>query len=101
MGRAIRSRFCSSVSGTKFSLFNSWSFTRGPALDALFVFWPLENRIHKNSRFMHLIGVELAELDELFDFGADVIGGRCPHGAKVARGVAIANLTPTAPLPPL
>jgi len=48
---------------------------------------------------MHLIGVELAELDELFDFGDDVIGGRCHHGIKVARGLAIGKVAPAVALP--
>src|SRR6266446_1066857 len=97
----MRSRFWSSVSGMKFSVFRSKLFTRGAPLDALFVLWPLENGIHKNARRMHLIGVELAEFDQFFHFSDDVIGSCCHHGIEVARGLAIDEVAPAVAFPPL
>src|SRR5260370_8113714 len=73
----------------------------GAALDALFVFWALENSVDEDARRMNLIGVELAEFDELFDFGDDVIGGSGHHRIEVARGLAVDEIAPAVALPRL
>src|SRR5260370_42198959 len=97
----MRSRFRSSVSGMKFSVFHSKLFTGGAPLDALFVLWPLENGVDKNARRMHLIGVELAELNKFLDFGDNVVGGGGHHRIKIARGFAVNEVAPAVPFPRL
>jgi hypothetical protein len=48
---------------------------------------------------VNLIGVELAEFDEFFDFGYDVVGGGGHHGIEVARGLAIDEVAPAIAFP--
>src|SRR6267378_1595112 len=72
---------------------------RGTALDALFVFGSLENRVDKNAGSVNLVWVELAEVDEFFDFGNDVIGGGGHHGIEIARGLAIDEIAPAIAFP--
>src|SRR5258707_11118742 len=48
---------------------------------------------------MNLIGVELAKLDEFFNFGDDVVGGGGHHGIEVARGLAIDEIAPAVAFP--
>src|SRR5207249_4633452 len=77
------------------------SFADRPALDTLFVLEPLENGVDENAGRMNLIGVELAELDEFFDFGDDAVGGGGHHGIEVARGLAIDKVAPAVAFPGL
>src|SRR6267378_5049934 len=72
---------------------------RGTALDALFVFGSLENRVDKNAGSVNLVWVELAEVDEFFDFGNDVIGGGGHHGIEIARSLAIDEIAPAIAFP--
>src|SRR5258706_2662565 len=109
MRRAMRSRFWSSVSGMKLPVVSqkrrskdrSLQLPHRPSLDALLVFRALENGVDKNAGCMHFIGIELAKLDEFFDFGDDVIGGRCHHRIEVARGLAIDEIAPAVAFPRL
>src|SRR5260370_36929214 len=71
----------------------------GAALDALFVFWALENSVDEDARRMNLIGVELAEFNEFFNFGDDVVGGGGHHGIEVARRLAIDEIAPAVAFP--
>src|SRR5882724_4663728 len=99
MRRAMRSRFWFSVSDIKYSLSTVYSQTQrknhrsrdrplqppyGAALDALFVLGALKNGVHKNARRMNLIGIELAEVDEFFDFGDDIVNNDGHHKIKIA-----------------
>src|SRR5258708_21507318 len=83
----------------KFSMVSQLHFPNRAALDAFFVLRALENGVHKNSRRMNLIGVKLAQFDELFDFGNNVVGGGSHHGIKVARGLSIDEVAPAVAFP--
>src|SRR5467141_3968885 len=48
---------------------------------------------------MNLVGVKLAEFDEFFDFGDDVVGGGGHHGIEVARGFAEDEIAPAVAFP--
>src|SRR5712691_12084036 len=48
---------------------------------------------------MNLIGVELAQVDEFFDFGNDVVSSGGHHGIEVARGLAIDEIAPAVAFP--
>src|SRR6266704_526801 len=99
MRRAMRSRFCSSVSGMKFSTVSQLHFPNRAALDAFFVLGALENGVNKDARRMNLVRIELAEFNEFLDFGDDVVGGRRHHGIEVARGPAIDEIAPAVAFP--
>src|SRR6266446_1241883 len=93
MRRAMRSRFCSSVSGM------GLGFAHGAALDFFVVVGALEDGVDEDAGGVDLVGRELAELDQLFDFGDYVIGGGGHHGIEVARGLAIDEIAPAVALP--
>src|SRR5216117_1509372 len=76
---------------------NSWLAHR-TALDAFFVFG-LKNGVDVDAGGVNVVGSELAEFDEFFDFGDDVIGGGGHHGIKVARGFAIDEIAPAVAFP--
>src|SRR5260370_42628871 len=101
MRSAMRSRCWSSVSGMKFSMVTQLHFPNRAALDALFVLGALENGVDKNAGRMNLIWVELAEFDELFDFGDNVVGGSRHHWIKIARSLAIDEAAPAVAFPRL
>src|SRR5713226_6203972 len=89
----MRSRFCSSVSAI------SLGFAHGAALDFLFVEGALEDGVDEDAGSVDLVGRELAELYELFNFGDYVVGGGGHHGIEVARGLAIDEIAPAIALP--
>src|SRR5438876_6319139 len=99
MRRAIRSRFWSSVSGMKFSVFPTELFTRRAALDALLILRALKNCVDENAGRVHLIGVELAELHQFFHFGDDVIRGSRHHRIEVARHLSVDEVAPAVAFP--
>src|SRR5260370_6987874 len=69
------------------------------ALNSLFVFWALEDGVDENAGRMNLIGVELAEFNEFFDLGNDVVRGGSHHRIEVASGLAIDEIAPTIAFP--
>src|ERR1035441_3973665 len=75
------------------------ALAHGPALDALLVVRPLKNGVYKNARRMDRFRVEPTELDHLFDFRDDIIGGGGHHGIEVSRGLAIDEVAPAIALP--
>src|SRR5712692_5012562 len=89
----MRSRFCSSVSAI------SLGFAHGAALDFLFVEGALEDGVDEDAGGVDLVGRELAEFYELFNFGDYVIGGGGHHGIEVARRFAIDEIAPAVALP--
>src|ERR1700693_3417826 len=93
MRRAMRSRFCSSVSSI------GLGFAHGAALDFLLVVGALEDDVNEDAGGMDLVRWKLPELDELFDFGDYVVGGGGHHGVEVARGLAIDEIAPAVALP--
>ena len=48
---------------------------------------------------MNLIGVELAEFHEFFDFGDHVVGSGGHHRVEVARGLAVDEIAPAVTFP--
>src|SRR5690242_1438832 len=78
----------------------SW-LPRGAALDALFVFGALEDGVDENAGRVHLVRVKLADVEQLFDFGDDIIGGGGHHGIEVARGLAVDEVAPAVAFPRL
>src|SRR5713226_729007 len=70
-------------------------------LDALLIFRPLENSVNKNAGRMHLVGVELAEFNQFFDFGDHVVRSGGHHGIEVARGLSINQVAPAVAFPRL
>src|SRR5712664_1426220 len=93
MRRAMRSRFWSSVSGI------GLGFAHGASLDFFVVVGALEDGVDEDARGVDLVGRELAEFDELLDFGDYVIGGGGDHGIEVARGLAVDEIAPAVTLP--
>src|SRR6266436_1327958 len=93
MRRAMRSRLCSSVRGI------GLGFAHGAALDFFVVVGTLEDGVDKDAGGVDLVGRELAEFDELLDFGDYVVGGGGHHGIEVARGLAIGQIAPAVALP--
>src|SRR6266436_6667022 len=93
MRRAMRSRLCSSVRGI------GLGFAHGAALDFFVVVGTLEDGVDKDAGGVDLVGRELAEFDELLDFGDYVIGGGGHHGIEVARGLAVDEIAPAVALP--
>jgi hypothetical protein len=85
----------------KFSMVSQLHFPNRAALNALFVFLALENGVDKNAGRMNLIGVELAKLDEFFDFDDNVVGGSRHHRIEVARGLSIDQVAPAVAFPRL
>src|SRR5437879_2032892 len=85
----------------KFSVFHTELFTRRAALDAFFVLRTLENGVHENAGRVNLVRRKLADVDKLFDFGDDVIGGSGHHGIEVARGLPIDEIAPAVAFPRL
>src|SRR6266568_8163018 len=59
----------------------------------------LENGVHENAGRMNLVGIELAGLDEFFDFGDDVVGGGSHHGIEVAGSLAVNEIAPAIAFP--
>src|SRR6267143_6224203 len=104
----MRSRFCSSVSGID-SRLGSWGaavlrpythtckrscFPHGAALDFLFVVRALEDGVYEDAGGVDLVRRELAEIDELLDFGDHVVSGGGHHGIEVARGFSVDEIAP-------
>src|SRR2546430_4594406 len=85
----------------KSSVFHTELFTRRAALDAFFVLRTLENGVHENAGRVNLVRRKLADVDKLFDFGDDVIGGSGHHGIEVARGLPIDEIAPAVSFPRL
>src|SRR6267378_664015 len=115
MRRAMRSRFWSSVSGIRRSQLQVFSFksnakakhrskdrpllSRGAALNALGIVGALEDGVDIDAGSVDLVGIELAEVDEFFDFGDDEIGSGGHHGIEIASGLAIDEIAPAIALP--
>src|SRR6267378_3687208 len=74
-------------------------FPHGAALDFLFVVGALEDGVDENSGGVDLVGRELAQLDELLDFGDYVVGGGGHHGIEVARSFSVDEIAPAIALP--
>src|SRR6266852_7216807 len=89
----MRSRFCSSVSAI------SLGFAHGAALDFLFVEGALEDGVDEDAGGVDLVGRELAEFYELFNFGDYVVGGGGHHGIEVARRFPVDEIAPAVALP--
>src|ERR1035438_1673573 len=92
MRRAIRSRFCWSVSGIL-------RLSRGAALDALFVVGTFEDGVDENSWRVHLVGIEFAEFDEFFDFRDYEIACGGHHRIEIPGGLAVNQIAPAIALP--
>src|SRR5215469_9422606 len=58
----------------------------------------LENRVDVDAWRVDLIGRQVARLDEMFEFGNDVIGGGGHHGIEVARGLVKDEVAPAVTL---
>src|SRR2546421_3511144 len=71
----------------------------GAAFDSLFVVRTLEDGVDEDAGSMNLIGVELAEFHELFDFGDHIVGSGGHHGIEVARGLAVDEIAPAVTFP--
>src|SRR5947207_9590170 len=71
----------------------------GAAFDSLFVVRTLEDGVDEDAGSMNLIGVELAEFHELFDFGDHMVGSGGHHGIEVARGLAVDEIAPAVTFP--
>jgi len=59
----------------------------------------LEDGVDEDAGGVDLIGVELAEFDEVFDFGDNVVGGGGHHGIEVAGGFAEDEVAPPVAFP--
>src|SRR5439155_17240350 len=71
----------------------------GAALDALFVAPALEDAVHEDARGVHVIGIDGADVDDLFDLrDGDAARGR-HHRIEVHRGVAIDEVAVAIALP--
>src|SRR5580658_247627 len=70
------------------TVYSSW-LSCGASFNTLGVVRALKNRVDENAGGMNLIRGKIARLDELFDFGDDVIGGSGHHRIKVAGGFAV------------
>src|ERR1700687_5936425 len=68
-------------------------------LDAFFVICALEDGVDKNSGCVDPVRRKLAEIDQLLNFGDNVIGGGSHHGIKVACGFAIDEIAPAVAFP--
>ena len=73
----------------------------GPALDALLEVGADDHAVDVDSRRVHEIGVELADLDQLLDLGDGDAPGGGHHRPKVARGLAKHEVAPAVALPRL
>src|SRR6267378_5585593 len=93
MRRAMRSRFWSSVSGI------GLGFAHRAALDFFVVVGALEDGVDEDAGGVDLVGRELAQLDELLDFGDYVVGGGGHHGIEVARSFSVDEIAPAIALP--
>src|SRR3984893_280976 len=74
-------------------------FPYGAALDLFFVVRAFEDGVDEDAGGVDLVGRQLAELDELLDFGDYVIGGGGHHGIEVARGFAVDEIAPAIAFP--
>src|SRR5262249_17889008 len=68
-------------------------------LDRFFVILALEDPLHIDSGRMDAIRIELADLDQLFDFSDGDLAGGGDHWVEVARGLAIDEVAPAIALP--
>src|SRR6267378_6051095 len=74
-------------------------FPHGAALDFLFVVGALEDGVDEDAGGVDLVGWELAQLDELLDFGDYVIGRGGHHRIEVARSFSVDEIAPAIALP--
>ena len=70
-------------------------------LDALLVGWAYEEAIHEDSGGVDLVGVEVADFDDFFDFGDADLPGSCHHGVEIACGFAELEVAPAVSAPGL
>ena len=71
----------------------------GAPLDALFVIWALQDGVDVDAGGVNAVRMELAQFDQLFDFGDDVIGGGGHHGVVVAGSLAVDEIAPAISFP--
>src|SRR5581483_8624374 len=79
---ATRAASCVRVIG---NLLSSVPFARRHALDAFSARPDLHDALHEDPREMHLLGIDAARLDEIFDLGDRDAAGHPAERVEVAR----------------
>src|SRR5271157_4060185 len=66
-------------------------------LDALHVIRPLEDAVHVNAGRVHLVGIDLARLHQMLDFGNRYSSRGRHHGIEVPRRLPVHELPQRSP----
>src|SRR5260370_16243414 len=77
-----------------------WLSRRG-GVDLFCVVGALEDGVYEDARCVDLVRGEMAELDELCEFGEHIIGGGGHYGIEVARCFSVDEIAPTIAFPGL
>src|SRR5271157_5459721 len=70
-------------------------------LDALLVIRPLEDAVHVNAGRVHLVGIDLARLHQMLNFGNRYSPGSRHHGIEILGCLPVHQVAPAVALPRL
>src|ERR1700680_3075017 len=96
----MRSRLSTSLPGlVTVGITESTRLPRCSLLDSLLVQLALKDAIHIDTRRVDQIGFQLANLDQMLDFGNCYFGSSCHHRIEVAGRFSINEIAPLVTLP--